>query len=146
MIVKQMTAADSHQADASDGENSFAQSVEELYEAIACEEDGVISESASALIAAVTYLELEVTEAQMTEAMRKITPAKENLTYVCCITRSLSAPFDGHTSPHSHIYTCMHVHVCCITHCTPCVHGYSSVHVLEDNLCQHAASAQDYAL
>ena len=73
-----MTAADSHQADASDGENSFAQSAGELYEAIAFEEDGVISESASALIAAVTYLELEVTEAQMTEAMRKITPAKEN--------------------------------------------------------------------
>ena len=141
-----MPAADSHQADASDCENSFAQSAEELYEAIAFEEDGVISESASALIAAVTYLELEVTEAQMTEAMRKITPAKENLTYVCCITHSLSAPFDGHTSPHSHIYTCMHVHVCCITHCTPCVHGYSSVHVVEDNLCQHAMSAQDYAL
>ena len=73
-----MTAADSHQADASDGENSFAQSAGELYEAIAFEEDGVISQSASALIAAVTYLELEVTEAQMTEAMRKITPAKEN--------------------------------------------------------------------
>ena len=72
-----MPAADSHQADASDGENFFTRSAEELYEAIASEQDGVNSESPSALVAAVTDLELEVTEAQTTEAMQNISPAEE---------------------------------------------------------------------
>ena len=78
MTVTQMTAVDSFRADASGGENYFELSAEELYEAIAFEEDGVNSESASALVAAVTYEELEVTEAQMTQAMQNIPPAKVN--------------------------------------------------------------------
>ena len=74
-----MTAAEGHQADTTDGEDPFAQRAEELYESIAFEEDGVDSESASALVAAVaTYLELEVTEAQTTEALQEVSPAKEN--------------------------------------------------------------------
>ena len=58
-----MVAAQSHHADAFDGEDSFAQHAEELYETIAFQEDGIDSESASALVVAgETYLELEVTE------------------------------------------------------------------------------------
>ena len=40
-----MVAAQSHHADAIDGEDSFAQHAEELYETIAFQEDGIDSES-----------------------------------------------------------------------------------------------------
>ena len=73
-----MAAAESHQPHVTDGEDSFVQRAEELYDTITCE-DGVDSESPGALVAAVeTYLELEVTEAQVTEALKEVAQAKEN--------------------------------------------------------------------
>ena len=73
-----MAAAEHHQSQSTDGEDWFAQRVEELYDSITCE-DGVDSESAGALVAAVeTYLELEVNETQVTEALQEVAQTKEN--------------------------------------------------------------------
>ena len=73
-----MAAADHHQPHITEDEDSFAQRVEDLYDAITFE-DGVDSESPGALVAAVeTYLELEVTEAQITEALQEVAQSKEN--------------------------------------------------------------------
>ena len=73
-----MAAAETHHLEVPDGEDFFTQRAEELYDSIAFE-DGVDSESAGALVAAVeTYLELEVTEAQVTEALQEVAQAKEN--------------------------------------------------------------------
>ena len=73
-----MAAADHQQPHITEDEDSFAQRVEDLYDAITFE-DGVDSESPGALVAAVeTYLELEVTEAQITEALQEVAQSKEN--------------------------------------------------------------------
>ena len=59
---------------------------------------------------------------------------------------------------HTYIYAYMHMYVCCMALCAyhvcmvtrqlrfPCVHGYSSVHLMDDSRCQHTASAHDYVL
>ena len=73
-----MAVAEHHQSQSTDDEDWFAQRVEELYDSITCE-DGVDSESAGALVAAVeTYLELEVNETQVTEALQEVAQTKEN--------------------------------------------------------------------
>ena len=56
-----MAAAEAHLPEVDDGEGSFAQRAEELFDTLAT--DGALhTDSAAALVAAVTFLGLEVTE------------------------------------------------------------------------------------
>ena len=66
-----MAAAEAHHLEVHDRESSFAQRAEKFFDTLATE-DAVNSESVAALVAAVAYLGLKVTEAQVTEAVQEV--------------------------------------------------------------------------